>query len=264
MAFLRRGPSENRLTVSLVRTLAACVVGTNLIIATAIGAPIASADELILGASWNGDIHILLVEQAWNSDSGHWGGFSLAVTLTTQFRTPHYEQHPEGPWDLESYKTPGGPSNQPFGSFTLVQTVPAGLSGTCKATYHFQINSVTGAIAGLSESPVTHTWSATLDLGLTALATNIGNSNCGPNLEATTHPFGAHQKITIPIESTATWADRELSFRSTSQSEVAGGPVVVKIDGALKNAVKVVLGPPQKVLPETSVIVNQPSTDSQS
>ena len=209
------------------------VVGALLLVATTICIPIESAGgSNPTGNTFSGELHILLKEYPWTSDSGHWGGFSVTDTLTTEFGRRIY-RNPGGLWYLDYYKTNQGRFLQPFGSFTLVQTIPSGTAGTCTATYHFHIKIVTGNIGGLRETG--GVVSATLSLGLRTVATKIDNDNRGPKLEETTHPFGGDQTFIVPIQVPARYSGTELSFRATTQSDVAGGNLVAKVDGALNN-----------------------------
>lgn len=219
---------------ALRRRSAPYVVGAILVLATTILGPTTSAGGSAppTRSHFKGNLHILLVEQPWSSDSGHWGGFSFSFTLAADF-----QQRPlsKDVWTLGIVyiKSPSAIAKQPSGDFTLVQTVPAGLSGTCVATYHFHVTEITGDIGGFIRTA--DGYSATVDLGLTALAPRVDNNGCGTDLEETTHPFGGHQQFDVPVQVTGHYADRELSFRTASHSDVAGGDLVTKIDGALKN-----------------------------
>jgi len=68
---------------------------------------------------------------------------------------------------------------------------------------------------------------------LYAVAKNVGNNNCGSNLEKTTHPFGETQTFDIPVQVTGTYSAGELSVVSTTKNSLASGKVVTKVDGTL-------------------------------
>ena len=161
-------------------------------------------------------------EQPWiNPFYGSWGGFHTRATLDITFK----QYKGDEPWDLSHY-------TGSFNPFTLTQTVSAGTAGICKATYMFRIHDVVGDIGSFS-LPKHGRSSAILDLGLYAVAKNVGNSNCGANFEETAHPFGETQTFDIPIQVTGAYFAGELSLASTTKFSLAGGKAVTKIDGTL-------------------------------
>jgi hypothetical protein len=169
-----------------------------------------------------GKIHVLLTAQPWSDDSGHFSGFHTATTLILHFASSHGELqllHHRGWLD----------------DFVVTQTVPAGLSGICTAVWPFVNTHIDGNVGGFSESAAGKE-SATISLGFKEVARYpTGSTNCGPDLEETTHPFGGDPgTFSIPIQSTGTYADKVLTFRNTSRQSLAGGTMVVRVDGSLK------------------------------
>ncbi len=178
----------------------------------------ASAGLMPVPLGLTGTLHVSLVEKAWNSDSGHFGGFSTSASLAVLFI-----HSASGLLTLRD--TTGS-----FKSFVLMQTVP-GTTGTCNASYYFDVHSISGDIGRFSGSASREV--ATVDLGFDALAKSVEANGCGPSLGATGDPFGKPARISIPTQSTGTFAHGDLLLRSTSKERIAGGSLVINIDGTL-------------------------------
>jgi len=116
--------------------------------------------------------------------------------------------------------------------FTVTQTIPAGLSGTCTAKWPFVNEHITGNVGGFHGSSDKE--SATVNLGFLETVIGASGTGCGADLEETTHPFGEDPgRFDIPIQSTGIYAHGDLTLRSTSRQDVAGGTLVVRMDGTL-------------------------------
>jgi hypothetical protein len=204
------------------RSLSAFFVGVVTAIAAMVGisAP-ANAGLGLYPLGLDGKIHVLLTEKPWSTgaDSGNFGGFHTTGTLELHFKSSHGELllSDHSGWILP---------------FTLTQTIPAGLSGTCTAMWPFVNEHITGSVGGFSGSSVKE--SATVSLGFLETVVGASGTGCGANLEETTHPFGEEPgRLDIPIQSRGTYEHGDLTLRSTSKEVVAGGTLVVRIDGTL-------------------------------
>jgi hypothetical protein len=135
-----------------------------------------------------GTIHVLLTAQPWSDDSGHFGGFHTTATLkNVEFKVSHGELQLE---DHDGWLLP----------FTITQTLPAGLSGTCTAMWPFVNEHLEGNVAGFSESPAGKE-TATVSLGFSEVAQDP-SGGCGADLVETTHPFGEDpERFDISIQS---------------------------------------------------------------
>jgi hypothetical protein len=213
------------------RSLAAFCIGVVTMIAATVGisAP-ANAGLYFPPSHLEGTIHVLLTAQPWSDDSGHFGGFHTTATLkNVEFKVSHGELQLE---DHDGWLLP----------FTITQTLPAGLSGTCTAMWPFVNEHIDGNVAGFSESPAGKE-TATVSLGFSEVAKDPSGTGCGADLEETTHPFGEDpERFDISIQSKGTYAKparandfhgKELRFRSTSTQKLVSGTIVVRIDGTL-------------------------------
>jgi hypothetical protein len=170
-----------------------------------------------------GTVHIILTEQPWSGDNGHFGGFATSASLRVHFQSPD-----NATLQLRTHEGS-------FVPFTLIQTTQ-GTNGTCIAHYPFKDPGIIGDIGGFHGTISKE--SATIDLGVNeitfdAFGTGTGDG-CGPHLAGTGHPFGENPaRMDIPIQATGTYADNHLTFRSTGKEDVAGGTLVFRIDGNL-------------------------------
>jgi hypothetical protein len=204
------------------RSLAAFFVGVVTMIATTVGISIpANAGLSFYPGHLDGKIHVLLTAQPWSDDEGQFGGFHTASTLEIHFKYSHGDLQLE---DHSGWLLP----------FTITQTIPAGLSGTCTAKWPFVNEHIDGNVGGFSESPAGKE-SAFVNLGFSEVAVDpSGTANCGADLIETTHPFGEDpERFDIPIQSKGTYANGDLTLRSTSKQKLVSGTIVVRIDGTL-------------------------------
>jgi hypothetical protein len=204
------------------RSLAAFCVGVVTMIAATVGMS-APANAGLVAAPFHldGKVHVLLTAQPWSDDSGHFGGFHTASTLELQFKSSH------GELQLEDHS--GWLEN-----FTVTQTTPAGLSGICTATWPFVNEHIDGNVGGFSGSPAGKE-SATINLGFSEVSQNPSGTNCGHDLEETTHPFGGDEdRFGFSVQSTGTYADKALTFRKTSKQSLVSGTLVVTVWGTLR------------------------------
>jgi len=166
----------------------------------------------------------------WSDDSGHFSGFHTTATLKhVEFFVSH------GELQLKKHEGKLLP-------FTITQTVPAGLSGTCTAMWPFVNYHIDGNVGGFSESP-SGTETATVSLGFSERAVDPSGTGCGDDLVETTHPFGEDPaRFGIGIQCKGPYVNtppanhffgKELKFRSTSSQLLVNGTIVVRIDGVL-------------------------------
>jgi hypothetical protein len=92
---------------------------------------------------------------------------------------------------------------------------------------------IEGNVAGFSESPAGKE-TATVSLGFSEVAKDPSGTGCGTDLEETTHPFGEDpERFDLPIQSKGTYANGDLTLRSTSKQKLVSGTIVVRMDGTL-------------------------------
>jgi hypothetical protein len=202
------------------RSLAAFFVGVVTIIAATVGisAP-ANAGLSFYPHSLHGKIYVLLTEQPWSNDEGHFGGFHTTGAIEMNFESKG------GDLVLEDHR--GWISE-----FTVTQTIPAG-SGTCTAKWPFVNEHIDGSVGGFHESSAKELATVSLDF-LETVVRESGTANCGADLEETTHPFGEDPgRFYVPIQSTGTYAHGDITLRSTSKQALAGATLVVRMDGTL-------------------------------
>jgi len=173
--------------------------------------------------TFRGTVHVLLSEPAWLGDSGSFDGWATSGTFSGLV----FADGADGPHTLLHSKST-------FVPFRIMQTAPANLHGTCKATYLFSeaaSRGLTGDIGGFSESG--GGYSATLDLGISTSGKVISSSDCGPYLEWTSHPFGEPPRFDIPVQASGVYKGGVLSLRSTTRQLIAGGELEIELFGTL-------------------------------